>query len=87
MQAFSRAQGKTDSSVDNVATASGELDVLRYGSILWPRSLVGLRGAGYSYDGFWYVKRVTHKIKKGEYKQSFTLSREGMGSLTPLVIP
>jgi len=87
MQAFSRAQGKTDSSVDNVATASGELDVLRYGSILWPRSLVGLRGAGYSYDGFWYVKRVTHKIKKGEYKQSFTLSREGMGSLTPLVVP
>lgn len=87
MQAFSRAQGITDSSVDNVATASGELDVLRYGSILWPRCLVGLRGAGYSYDGFWYVKRVTHKIKKGEYKQSFTLSREGTGSLTPLVIP
>ena len=87
MQAFSRAQGITDSSVDNVATASGELDVLRYGSILWPRSLVGLRGAGYCYDGFWYVKRVTHKIKKGEYKQSFTLSREGMGSSTPLVVP
>lgn len=87
MQAFSRAQGITDASVDNVATASGELDVLRYGNILWPRTLVGLRGAGYSYDGFWYVKRVTHKIKKGEYKQSFTLTREGMGSLTPLVPP
>lgn len=86
-QAQSRAQGITDSSVSNAATATGELDVLRYGNILWPRSLVGLRGAGYSNDGFWYVKTVTHRIKMGEYTQSFSLSREGMGSLTPLVIP
>ncbi len=86
-QAQSHAQGMTDSSVDSVASATGELDVLRYGNILWPRSLVSLRGAGYSNDGLWYVKTVTHKIKRGEYSQSFTITREGMGSLIPAVIP
>ena len=87
MQALTHAQGKTNSSVDNAATANGELDVLRYGSILWPRSLVGLRGAGYSYDGLWYVKSVNHSIKRGEYRQSFALSREGLGSTIPAVTP
>ena len=45
--------------------------------MLQPRGLVGVRGAGFSYDGLWYVKRVTHNIRKEEYKQSFTLAREG----------
>jgi hypothetical protein len=86
-QAFSRAQGMTDASVDDVIIAEGELNALHYGDLLRPMGLVGLRGAGYSYDGFWYVKRVTHKIRKEEYTQSFTLSREGLGSLTPMVPP
>ena len=30
--------------------------------------------------GNYYVKSVTHNIKRGEYKQSFTLSRGGVGS-------
>lgn len=86
-QAFARAQAKTDKSMDNVLTATGELDVTRYGDILEPRTLVGLRGAGYNYDGFYYVKSLTHKISShGEYKQSFTLTREGRGSTTPVVI-
>lgn len=86
MQAYARAQGTTESSGD-VVTATGELDALRYGSLLQPRNLVGLRGAGYLHDGLWYVKRVTHSIRKEEYKQSFTLAREGLGSTTPVVIP
>lgn len=85
-QAFARAQAKTDKSMDNVLTASGELDVSRYGDILQPRALVGLRGAGYNYDGFYYVKSLTHKISSaGEYKQNFTITREGRGSTTPVV--
>jgi hypothetical protein len=86
MQAMARAQGQTDASMDNVLTATGELDALRYGNILKPRGLVGLRGAGYNYDGTYYVKRVTHRIKKGEYHQSFTLTREGTGALLPVVL-
>lgn len=85
--AYARAQALTDKSVEAVVTANGELDALRYGDILQPRRLVGLRGAGYSYDGLYYVKNVTHTLSKGQYKQKFTLTREGIGSLTPVVIP
>jgi hypothetical protein len=63
----------------------GELDVLRYGSVLKARQLVGVRGAGLAYDGLYYVKSVTHKIKAGEYKQSFELTRNGLVSTVPMV--
>ena len=68
-------------------TGSGQLDVLRYGRVLSPRGLVGVRGAGITYDGLYYVKSVTHNIKRGAYTQNFTLAREGLISLTPIVIP
>ena len=87
VQAFARAQGETDASVDQVLTATGELDTGAYEAILKPRGLVGLRGAGYSHDGMYYVKRVTHRLRKGEYKQSFTLTRDGLGAITPVVVP
>jgi hypothetical protein len=66
-------------------TASGSLSVVRYGRILNARGLVGVRGAGIAYDGLYYVESVTHSIKRGEYKQNFTLSRDGLISLTPIV--
>ncbi|MCC6729961.1 MAG: hypothetical protein IT208_11550 [Chthonomonadales bacterium] len=87
VQAMARAQSVTTRSTDNVVTASGDLDALRYGEILRPRGIVGVRGAGFSYDGFYYVKRVTHKIRRGEYMQAFTLTREGTGALSPVVAP
>ena len=66
-------------------SVKGELDVVRYGRILKARQLVGVRGAGTAYDGLYYVKSVTHKIKPGEYKQSFELSRNGLISTLPQV--
>jgi len=68
-------------------TGSGSLDVVRYGRVLRARMLVGVRGAGISYDGLYYVDSVTHNLKRGEYKQSFTLSRDGLISITPRVAP
>ena len=68
-------------------TGEGSLDVLRYGRILKARQLVGVRGAGPAFDGLHYVKSVTHTIKRGEYKQSFKLSRNGLISTVPRVIP
>ena len=68
-------------------TANGSLDVLRYGRVLRARMLVGVRGAGLAYDGLYYTDTVTHSIKRGAYKQNFTLSRDGMISNTPRVIP
>ncbi|BAY08532.1 hypothetical protein [Calothrix sp. NIES-2098] len=79
-QATSRAQAMINRSIDDVVTVNGELDTLIYGGLLQIGGTIGLRGAGYDYDGLYYVKRVTHKIREGEYKQSFTLTREGLGS-------
>jgi hypothetical protein len=79
------AQGLVDRSLDDVVTASGELDVLRYNGLLKPRGTVGLRGAGQSYDGEYYVKSVTSRLTRGQFKQSFTLTREGTGSLQTTV--
>lgn len=70
------------------ATASGEVDSARYGAALRARKLVGVRGAGWTHDGLWYVRRVTHTLTPGasaQYSQSFALSREGTGSLTPIL--
>jgi hypothetical protein len=69
-----------------VVTGTGSLNVLRYGNVLKARALVGVRGAGPAFDGLHYVKSVTHKIKRGEYKQSFTLSRNGLVSTVPRVV-
>jgi hypothetical protein len=62
----------------DVVTGQGTLDVIRYGTILKARRLVGVRGAGPAFDGLFYVRSVTHNIKRGEYKQSFTLGRNGL---------
>ena len=68
-------------------SATGSLDIARYGRVLKARKLVGVRGAGTAYDGLYYVKSVTHNIKLGEYKQSFTLSRNGLISSVSEVTP
>jgi hypothetical protein len=64
----------------DVVTASGQLDVIRYGGLFKARQLCAVRGGGTYYDGQYYVKSVTHDIKRGEYKQNFTLARGGTGS-------
>jgi hypothetical protein len=66
-------------------TARGSLDVLRYGRPLKARGLVGVRGAGAAYDGLYYVQSVTSRLKRGEFKQSFNLTRNGLISITPRV--
>ncbi|PWT87675.1 MAG: hypothetical protein C5B56_10025 [Proteobacteria bacterium] len=68
-------------------TASGQLNVLRYGRVLKARQMVGVAGASLAYDGMYYVKSVTSNIKNGEFKQSFSLSRDGLISQTPKVVP
>ena len=57
---------------------TGSLDVLRYGRVLRARKLVGVRGVGTAFEGLYYVSSVTHKIKRGEYKQDFSLTRNGL---------
>jgi hypothetical protein len=83
-EAIARALGIMFRASDSI-TVSGSLDVLRYGRVLRSRQLVGVRGAGLPYDGLYYVNSVTHNIKRGEYKQNFSLSRDGLKSLTATV--
>lgn len=73
-------------SADTV-TGTGTLDVTRYGRVLRSRQLVGVRGVGPAFDGLHYVSEVRHTIKRGEYKQSFSLSRKGLISTLPVVPP
>lgn len=70
----------------DTVSGDGEVDTMRYGHVLRARRLIGVRGAGISYDGIYYVKSVSHRLSRGEYSQSFSLSREGTGALTPKVM-
>ncbi|KPC51526.1 hypothetical protein [Amantichitinum ursilacus] len=84
MQALSKGLAAAATGAD-VVTASGALDVLRYGNVLKARELVGVRGAGPAFDGMYYVKNVSSTIKQGEFKQKFTLTRNGLISTLPRV--
>jgi hypothetical protein len=86
MQAVMMGLGEAARTADAV-TATGSLDVVRYGNILKARRLVGVRGAGPAFDGLYYVNSVTHQIKRGEYKQQFALARNGLVSTVPTVSP
>jgi hypothetical protein len=81
-----QAMASSSESSDAVS-ATGEVDAVRYGQVLRARQLVGVAGAGRGYSGSYYVQQVTHKIQRGQYKQGFTLTREGQGAMLPLVVP
>ncbi|MDB4951661.1 MAG: hypothetical protein JWM27_4310 [Gemmatimonadetes bacterium] len=84
-QAATAALSSAMNAADPV-TAQGELDAARYGHALRARKLVGVRGAGFTFDGLYFVRNVTHTIVPGtSYTQSFSLSREGTGSTLPAV--
>lgn len=84
MQAISRGLAVAKESQDSVC-AEGSLDVLRYGRPLKARGLVGVRGAGLAYDGLYFVQSVKSTLKRGEFKQDFELTRNGLVSITPRV--
>lgn len=84
MTALGKGLAKAGEAQDAVS-GSGSIDMLRYGRVLKARQLVGVRGAGMAFDGLYYVKSVTTNIKRGEFKQSFNLVRNGVVSTLPKV--
>jgi len=64
---------------------NGTLDVAKYGRLLKSRQLVGVRGAGLPFDGLYFVKSVSHDLRRGQYKQSFQLARNALVSTFPTV--
>jgi hypothetical protein len=65
--------------------ATGQLDVARYGGVLRSRQLVGVRGAGDAFNGLYYVTKVTHRLARGSFTQSFGLARNALLSTVPVV--
>ncbi|MFE2181951.1 hypothetical protein [Streptomyces sp. NPDC059455] len=85
-QAEAEALARAATTADAIS-GSGSLDVNRHGYILQPRQLVGVRGAGRTYDGEYYVKSVTHHLRPGSFQQNFTLTREGLIARSDTVRP
>ena len=81
-QALAKADAMVNESVERAVEASGELNGFRYRHALVAGELVQVRGVGGSYDGNYYVQSVTHTLRRGEYKQRFTLNREGTQTTT-----
>jgi len=71
---------------ENSIKAAFSPDGLRWTSAAGDKFVIAGEPSGLvKYDGLYYVKSVTHKIKRGEYKQSFELSRNGLISTIPRV--
>ncbi|HEX2739368.1 MAG TPA: hypothetical protein VHM69_02890 [Rubrobacter sp.] len=85
VQALLQAVSVVSASSSDAVTANGQVDAVRYGRVLQSRRLVGVRGVGSSYNGEYYVTQVKHRIKRGQYTQSFQLRREGRGATSPTV--
>lgn len=69
----------------DAVSGSGSLDVLRYGRVLKPRGLVGVRGAGNVFDGDYFVERVTSELNRDSFKQNFSIKRSGLLPARPTV--
>ena len=86
LRAIGKGMAEAAKSADAV-TGTGSLNVMRYGHVLRARGLVGVRGAGIAFDGLYYVSSVTSTIARGQFTQSFSLTRNGIVSLVPAVMP
>lgn len=73
----------TGAAASDPVSASGSMDLIRYGRPLDARGLVGVRGAGLAHDGLYYVRSVTHTLGRGSWKQAFQLARDGLVSNLP----
>jgi phage protein D len=62
-----------------IITASGEINSDAYQSVLRPRRLVLIKGAGNTYSGKYYVTRVVHEMNhEGDYIQRFEARRNAI---------
>jgi hypothetical protein len=82
LQAAGIALARAADSYD-VISGQGSLDVLRYGQPLRPRSPVDVGGAGRAYDGTYFVRSVTHEVRRGSYTQQFSLIRNAFEPAQP----
>lgn len=85
IQAALIGMAKAARSQVGASRVSGKVNPLRYGRLLEPHKLVGLQGAGPTYDGIHYVEKVTTNFAEGEISQDYELTRNGVLSTVPKV--
>ena len=81
IQALALLQGRSNRAAEQSVTVQGKLDVERYGALLCAPGIVTLRGAGTTHDGQYMISQVSSDVTPESIKQSFTLNREGTGSM------
>lgn len=59
-------------------TGQGEVDANGYGSVLKPRGIAVVKGAGETHSGMYYISRVTHSFTADGYTQRFTVKRNAL---------
>ncbi|HEB78739.1 MAG TPA: hypothetical protein ENI90_09465 [Methylothermaceae bacterium] len=74
-EAVAQAGGKVLAADAQRLRVTGTLDPGRYLGLLRTHAYVEVQGAGRLHDGRYEVRRVTHEIRPGSYRQSFTLAR------------
>ncbi|HNN93887.1 MAG TPA: contractile injection system protein, VgrG/Pvc8 family [Pseudomonadota bacterium] len=73
------AQAQRQNQPDAVV-GSGEVDGAHYGAFIVAGRQIIVRGAGDTYDGLYWVRRVTHRVAPGSYTQQISIGREGTGA-------
>lgn len=72
---------------ETVVKVTGTIDNTRYNAVLKAYYSVDIRGLGDLYDGTYTVSEVRHILKPGDYRQTFTLHRDGLFPIVPAVAP
>lgn len=86
-QVLARLMARVNESSDRVVKVTGTIDNTRYNGILKPYHAVEIRGLGMIYNGQYTVAEVRHILKPGDYRQTFTLQRDGLYPILPAVAP
>lgn len=91
IEAMLQAQSRTNVSTDSVATVNCSFAPARLGSVVNAPGVVGVRGTGQAYDGLYYLKSASHQISLladagWDYTQRLTMTREGTGTTTPVLV-
>jgi hypothetical protein len=61
----------------------GKIDTAAFGRVLQPGEPVAVRGAGREHSGLYMVDRVTHRLTRDGYEQSFAGWRNAVGLFGP----
>ncbi len=87
MQAQAIAMARLQATAERAVQARGTINNVKYNDALKPFQQVNLRGVGNMFGGLYTVSEVRHRMRPGDYSQTFSLQRGELYSLAPVVPP